>query len=256
MSIRNSGWLDWTTHKPGIFAKTYTQPNTGLLGLALHSWVGSEAETADGIPNRFLSEEKDINGNFTPSAAASTMFVLRYSGELIQMYPVTASTWTSGGREANTQTWAVEAEGGYLAAPGGYSEPLRQEQVATMIRLAEEWEEYSGRSCVRGETMWEHNELSKKFATPPTACPAHRYDNFYAAWSAMHVPRAGLTDAERIARLERLMAGNGFGRNPDRSIALLGEAAMVAADADGGSVYLALAELQHQLAQHKIGHGG
>ena len=59
MSIRNSGWLDWTTHKPGIFAKTYTQPNTGLLGLALHSWVGSEAETADGIPNRFLSEEKE-----------------------------------------------------------------------------------------------------------------------------------------------------------------------------------------------------
>lgn len=81
--------------------------------------MGVERDFEDGIPNRFLSTARGSDGRYTPDAAASSMFVLRYSGELIQMHPIWASTWTSGGREANTSTWAVEAEGGWLGAQGG-----------------------------------------------------------------------------------------------------------------------------------------
>ena len=182
--IDANGWLDWTTKIPGVADKVYTQPNTGLLGLALHSVVGSETGFQDGIPNRFLNTERDAQGRYTPNAAASSMFVLRYSGEMIQMYPVTASTWTSGGREANCSTWAVEAEGGYLSAPGGYDEPLRPAQVATMLRLCGEWEMKYGRQIKRSlvdRTLWEHQDLAKRFGTSATACPSKRYLPLYAA---------------------------------------------------------------------------
>lgn len=180
MAIVN-GWVTWAQHIPGVADKIYSEPNKGE-GIVLHSVVGAESESQDGIPNRFLSTEKDSSGRYTANAAASSMFVLRRSGLLIQMYPVTASTWTSGNRTANTRLWAIEMEGGYP----DYNEPLTDAAVATLMRLAEEWEAYTGKKLTRqgpNKTLWEHREVWNWDAqnAGATACPSARGERFYAA---------------------------------------------------------------------------
>ena len=173
-----AGWISWAVRIDGVPDKIYSQANTGEW-ITCHSIVGQETEFQDGIPNRFLDTSKDESGNYTPYAAASCMFILRTNGTLIQMYPVTASTWTSGGREANTRSWAVEAEGGLSP---NYGEPLTPMQEQTFIRLVREWEQYTGFPAIPGITLRQHKDVAIEFNYPRTACASDRYNN---AWLAI-----------------------------------------------------------------------
>lgn len=173
MAIIN-GWVDWAVRIDGIPDKVYTAKNTGEW-ITCHSIVGEESEFQDGVPNRFLSTEKDSDGNYTASAAASVMFILRKNGTLIQMYPIWASTWTSGGREANTRSWAIEAEGGL----NPYTEKLTSQAALTLVRLVREWESYLGRKAIPNETLLQHKDVARKFGYLATACASDRYSE---AW--------------------------------------------------------------------------
>lgn len=164
------GWVDWAIQAPGIPDKIYSERNRGI-GLVGHSIVGSYQAAL----SRFLSTARDAEGRYTPNAAASVMFILCKNGDLVQMYDVWSSTWTSGGREANTSYWAIEAEGG---PPSNPREPFTDEQVATLIRLFNEFETFTGRAVVRGTTFREHGELAAELGYASTACPSHRYDWF------------------------------------------------------------------------------
>ena len=179
------GWLDWATRIDGIPVKVYSTPNAGL-GIACHSIVGREDEFQDGIPNRFLSTEGAINPatgrfEFSPAAAASCMFVLRESGELIQMYPVAASTWTSGGFEGNTRYWAIEAEGGLYP---NYGEQLTPAAADTFIRLATEFEQHTGLPAVPNGNVLQHRQIAAMYDYAPTACASGRYDTAWARLAA------------------------------------------------------------------------
>jgi hypothetical protein len=171
-----NGWIDWTTHIPGVPDKVYSEPNRGI-GIACHSVVGKETEFQDGVPNRFLSTEKTADGRYTASAAASSMFVLRESGELIQMYPVTASTWTSGGREGNTQFWAIEAEGGLYP---NYGEQLTDAAADTFIRLVTEFEDHTGLPAIPDANILQHRQIAALYGYASTACASGRYDTAWA----------------------------------------------------------------------------
>jgi hypothetical protein len=180
-AVITNGWLDWTTHIPGVPVKVYSEPNRGI-GIACHSVVGRETAFQDGIPNRFLSTEGAINPatgrfEFSAAAAASCMFVLRESGELIQMYPVTASTWTSGGREGNTQFWAIEAEGGLYP---NYGEQLTDAAADTFIRLVTEFEDHTGLPAIPDANVLQHRQIAALYGYAPTECASGRYDTAWA----------------------------------------------------------------------------
>lgn len=206
------GWLDWTQVWPGVKDKVYSQPNSGE-GIVCHSIEGSVA----GAMSRFLATTKAADGSYTPNAQASVMFVNPLAGPLIQMYPVTASTWTSGNSKANTSLWAVESE-------GQAGTPLNDNQVANMLRLAGEWEARTGKNLERNKTLWEHNEVWN-WGFPnagPTACPSHRYDPVYAALAARTHEEDDMADP----RVDKIIA------------ALGGEAAIDAWNANGNSLLL------------------
>jgi len=181
-----NGWLDWTKIMMGVADKVYSEPNRGL-GLIGHSIVG----TPEAAFGRFMSRERDADGQYTSYAAASVMFINPKVGPLIQMYPVTASTWTSGGREANTSLWAIETEGG---APGNESEPLNDNQVANLMRLVADFEAHRGFKIHRGsrgssadnklDNFREHGEIAHQLGYSATACPSRRYERFYEALNA------------------------------------------------------------------------
>lgn len=167
MAIIN-GWVDWAERRDGHPLKVYTQKNSGEW-ITCHSIVGNLPNHA--IPLRFLSDARNTDGSFTANAAASVMFILYKDGHLVQMYPVTESTWTSGGREANTRSWAIEAEGGYSPQ----DEPLTPEASQSFVRLIREWESYTGHKAVPNETLLEHRDVALQFAYNPTACASGRY---------------------------------------------------------------------------------
>lgn len=172
-----NGWIDWATKVPGHPKKVYSQSNSGEW-ITCHSIVGDLPSHS--IPPRFQSDEHDSAGNFTPAAAASVMFILYRDGSLVQMYPVTASTWTSGGPAANTRSWAIEAEGGAASSPGGYGEPLTPAAVATFARLMREWKAYKGVARILPEHMRQHKDVAKQFGYPATACASDRYAEAWA----------------------------------------------------------------------------
>lgn len=203
------GWIDWAdTSIKGRPEKVYSAPNRGE-GVILHSVVGDLP--GHGVPDRFLSMDRDANGRFTPYAAASVMFILYRDGWLRQMYPVTASTWTSGGPEANTRYWAVELEGG---GPGNYSEPITLEAARTLTQLVLEWQNYSGYTASEAR-IFGHSDAARRWNYAPTACPSGRYD-----WWLDQLFRKGVQQTmatidsllaleARVARVERLLAGWG-----------------------------------------------
>lgn len=173
--IYADGFVSWARRIDGLPDKVYSQPNTGI-GFACHSVVGEEADFQDGIPNRFLSTERDANGRYTDYAAASVTFVLRKSGILIQMYPITASTWTSGSRAANTQYIAMELEGG--AAPD-YGEPMTAAQAGAFVLLIRELEFHKGIRYVPDVNILQHKQLVAMYGGAPTACASDRYQRGY-----------------------------------------------------------------------------
>lgn len=187
MSIVN-GYIDWAKRDPGPPHKVYSQANAAA-GIVCHSVVG------------YTGGSDRLGRVFDPNERMSVMFYLRIDGRLIQYYPVTASTWTSGNRSANTKLWAIELEGG---PPGNYGEPINAAQLVAMQNLTLEWERHTGRKATRGgagirvmfgdnpavlhpadRTVWEHNEvvLWDIVNSGPTACPSHRYDRYFA-WLA------------------------------------------------------------------------
>lgn len=171
--ITTTGYIDWAMRLPSHPAKVYSAPNTGEW-ITIHSIVGDLG--AGRVPARFLSDER-VPGQpdrFTDTAAASVMFILYTDGTLGQCYPITASTWTSGGREANTRSWAVEAEGG---GPSNTREKLTRAAEDTFIRLVREWEAWSGKTAVPGIHIRQHKDVAKEFGYAATACASDRYSN-------------------------------------------------------------------------------
>lgn len=205
------GWVTWAERRPAPGDKVYSVENQGR-GLVLHSAEGSII----GAEARLRSPERDTSGRYTRYAAASWQFFLRAEGSLVQYYPVTASTWSSGNAAANTSLWAVEAE-------GVAGEPLTGGQVATLLRLVDEWEAHTGRRATRDEpnrTIWEHREVWD-WATPnagPTACPSGRYEPFYRSLSG----RRPIDTLRRdLDELKAVLVGNGIDvRATDRTLDL------------------------------------
>ena len=213
----------------GIADKVYSQKNSGDEGLACHSIVGEETLFQDGVPDRFISLAKTADGRYTPYAAASCMFILRKEGKHIQMYPITASTWTSGSGKANVSTWAMEAEGGgYVRGVPNFSEPLTVHQENGFLIIATAWEQQKLRGCEVGKTARAHKDLVKAFGGNPTACESGRYRN---AW-------------DRLANGERWVATEEADMTPEQLeehraiVAILGGREKLLAAAKGGMDYL------------------
>lgn len=180
MTIGADGFLDWALRLPAHPAKVYSQPNSGK-GIACHSIVADLPGYA--VPARFLSDERTPNdpSRFTDAAAASVMFILYKDGTLGQAYPVTASTWTSGGPEGNCNFWAIEAEGGLYP---NYGEQLTPEAEATFVRLVTEWENHTGLKAEPNVNILQHRQIAAKYGYDATACASGRYDTAWARISA------------------------------------------------------------------------
>lgn len=193
-TLITDGWVSWATRRPGVADKVYSQMNSER-GIVLHSIVGSY----EGAMGRLLSTARDAAGMYTAYAAASVMFVLRYSGELVQMYPCTTSTWASGGREVNCSTWSVELEGG---PPGNEREPIREEQIRSLMRLVTEFTTHTSLAAVVGQTILEHGSVAVKYGYAPTACPSGRYARFYEALASGQDDEMNDADKARVTALE------------------------------------------------------
>ena len=164
MAIVN-GWVDWAVRISGPAWKVYAEPNTGD-GIVCHSAEGTRASTEASLLN--------------PDRDASWMFFVAYDGTLIQYYPVTASTWTSGNKKANTSTWNTELE-------GFAGQAANELQTLCLLHLYDEWMLLKDKQLTRAgtvldtKTLWEHKEVWD-WGTPnagPTACPSNRYDAVY-----------------------------------------------------------------------------
>lgn len=217
--LDEEGWVQHPSfiRIAGVPDKRYSDPNTGEGGLAGHSVVGEEPDTQDGIPNRFLSEERLANGQYTKNAAASCQFILRKRASHVQMYPVDVATWTTGGPEANKTTWPMEAEGGPLA---NVSEPLTEHQEQGVIIIATGWEQRKRRRLVAGE-LREHGKIVRDLGYGSdtwTACASGRYkrvfertlagERWIAAGASASAPVLGDEQLRRIIREEMAEAFN------------------------------------------------
>lgn len=165
---------------PAPADKVYTDHNTGRW-LFPHSVVGS----AVAAKHRLMSTQRGPDGRYTAFSAASWLWTNRKDNRLEQHYPVWASTWTSGGREANCNGWAWENEGG---PPGNESEPWTDDQVNAGLWLCLVNEEWNGAwyrtrriAGSKASVLLEHNETHELFGYPPTACPSGRNQRLYDA---------------------------------------------------------------------------
>lgn len=262
------GWVYWADRSiKGHPEKVYSKPNAGL-GIICHSIVGDLPGHA--VPHRFLADDREPGNpaRFTPYAAASVQFIVYRDGHLRQLYPVTASTWTSGGPEANTGYWSIEAEGGY---PDN-DEPLTDAAITTLRHLFMEFTNHTGRELVPGDNLLGHRDAAKRWGYEPTACPSRRYDELFYMMS--QEGKQMLADLLlRIERLERVLAGHGglevtaAAENmmvlatvtkqqvaPGDKYVLEREQAMQYLDLMGNNMWLGLANTQAKLADHISNH--
>jgi hypothetical protein len=185
---------------PGIPGKQNSRRNAGD-SFALHSIVGQESEFQDGVPNRFMDTSTYYDPaygvyRFTPYAAASVQVVLRKFdtvtagyATLIQMYPLTSSTWTSGGSEANERFLSMEMEGGGYLPDGtqNFGEPMNDLQVATWTEYVGALEGWNSRRLgrpfrlVEGDNLLQHKQVAARYGYDPTACASDRYARGLAA---------------------------------------------------------------------------
>lgn len=232
------GWLTWAERRDGHPEKVYSQPNAGI-GIACHSIVGNLP--GHSVPWRFMADDREPGqpGMFTPQVAASVMFILYRDGHLIQMYPVTASTWTSGSSGANTNYWAIEAEGGFDPT----TEPLTAAAEDTFVRLVTEWEAYSGRRAEPGVNILQHKDLARIYGSASTACASDRYSNAWARIAAGERYGESMTPEER-AKLDAVYA------------ALTGgiDSVIQEWNANGNSLLTGYTLEQGKLADHLSGH--
>ena len=171
MSI-SEGWLSFASRVPGPPEKTYSQPNSAKMYIP-HSAVGYY----EGWLGRLLSTQRNVDGRYTPYAAASVHGWIGYHGEVIQHYPFTVSCWASGSRYPNTNGIAFENEGGVI---GNESEPLTEAQVAANVRIIQELSAWKGWTPKRptgpgatNASLFEHRECVR-WGSRPTACPSGR----------------------------------------------------------------------------------
>jgi hypothetical protein len=200
VAISPDGWFDWMRREPGPPDKLYSQPNAVDFYVA-HSAVGYYG----GWAGRLFSTARDASGHYTPYAAVSTHGWIPYGGDCLQHYPLSASCWASGSREANTRGVAFEIEGG---APGNESEPLTAAQRAALRRILEDIAAWKGetnaywRRPVSGRdkdaTLYEHRECVR-FGSGPTACPSDRipWDELLADLGGTPPPREPVSDGWR-----------------------------------------------------------
>ena len=149
-------WIPWAEKLLGPANKQYQEANN-IQGFVCHSVEGNLSSVLATLAN--------------PNRQASWHFTNAKNGTLYQHYPLTASCWASGSKEANTRYVAMESE-------GFAGEPLNDAQVANAVKL---WMELG--FTERQVNLWEHNEVATKWSpnAGPTACPSHRYDNAYIA---------------------------------------------------------------------------
>jgi len=182
MTISKDGWISWAIPRPGPPDKMYPEKNQSL-GIVLHSVEGWLAGALGELMN--------------PDRQASWHFTNAIDGRVYQHYPVFASCWASGNKTANTRYWAVESE-------GKAGTPLNAAQVANMVGLCEEFENFTTLKAQRSEprTIWEHNEVATKWSpnAGPTSCPSGRYDGFYAELDKEE--DSGVTKAEVEAMIK------------------------------------------------------
>ena len=142
----------------------------------------------------------------------SVLFENPKVGPLIQCYPITASTWTSGCYTANTTTWAIESE-------GVTGEPLTDSQIANVMQVVEEWEAHFGKRMARAPLLgrganfvWEHHEIYNWDTdnAGPTSCPSGRYARFYEALAfrnaALDMPKEPQVTQPSIADIAAQLA--------------------------------------------------
>jgi hypothetical protein len=175
VAITPEGWFDWMRREPGPPDKVYTQRNAVDFYVA-HSAVGYYG----GWSSRLFSTARDGSGRYSVYAAVSTHGWIPYDGAPLQHYPLTASCWASGSREANTRGVAFEIEGG---APGRESEPLTQAQKQALARILGDIAAWKGVTNAYWRrpandrdldaTLYEHRECVR-FGSGPTACPSNR----------------------------------------------------------------------------------
>jgi len=181
VTLTPDGWFDWMRRAPGPSDKVYSQRNAVDFYVA-HSAVGYYG----GWAGRLFSTARDASGRYTGYAAVSAHGWIPYDGACLQHYPLTASCWASGSREANTRGIAFEIEGG---APGRESEPLRDAQASAIGRILEDiatWKGVTNAYWRRpandrdlNATLYEHRECVR-FGSGATACPSNRI-----AWPAL-----------------------------------------------------------------------
>ena len=228
MTLSAEGYFSWALPHPGNERKVYPGRNANQ-GIVWHS--------AEGWLPYLL-------GYVAGPTGASWTGSIALDGRLYQHYPVTAKCWASGNAVANGQYWSFELE-------GVQGNPATPEQVETCLRIAAEFEAFTGLVATRTgfpRTMWEHNEVAE-IAAPnagPTSCPSHRYDPFFAALDT----EDGMTPEET----KRMVAEMVFGSQA-RYDELVGlgvvplESRVVQLEAGGDTVARAA------IAKHEDGHG-
>ena len=122
------------------------------LGVVMHSMEGDLA-TALGMLD-------------DPEVAKSWHFSVAADGAVFQHIDTDGISWASGGFGANQRFWSIEHE-------GWAGESLTDAQYAASAALVGWLLEMHGLAPVRGETLWEHNEMTR-FGSAPTACPSGR----------------------------------------------------------------------------------
>jgi hypothetical protein len=225
MLVDADGWIQHPDfiRIDGMPEKVYSEPNTGEEGLACHSVVGEEPDEQDGIPNRFFSNDRNPDGTFTDYAAASVQFVLRKRQPHVQMYPITKSTWTSGGRRANTKTWSSEAEGGgYIWQDGAwvpyFTEPLTTHQEDGWLVIATAWEELHGQTLEIGKTVRAHWQIAKEYGYASTSCESGRYANAWARLAAGERASNMAADPRIDKLVVAIFAGNESLQDGDKTL--------------------------------------
>lgn len=259
--LTHDGWFDWATRKPGIADKTHGVTNAVNVYIP-HSAVGYWP----GFESRMWSTEKTGDGRYTDYAAASVHGWIPYSGEpkdVIQLYSVFDSCWSSGKYAINSRAVAFENEGG---APGRESEALTDFQltinaliIADLItakifpenprRPVDAWQVVHDTDNTIKATpdhpipthpdmdaqLYEHRECVR-FGSLPTACPSWRinWDEIMrrvgvAETGGVATPLPGRVDVEapyvyiENGGIRVLAIGSADGRYPGQISKLFGD---------------------------------
>lgn len=146
--------LHWTAARyyfgciqmPGPAGKVYPEDNL-VEGVVLHDADGYRT----GLEAQMLGAE------------VSWHFTIYKDGKVEQMYPLTASCWHAGSKEANNRLIGVEHE-------GRAGEALTEAQVVASVALVDWIAQTAGwPDRARGVRLFEHREVY-----PGTVCPSGR----------------------------------------------------------------------------------